>query len=87
VIAGNWDNMASLLAMSDGFLMRHPPSASNEQQRYSGDLFRARLDQIIRVDHALVRLFDAMPWDDIVEQVADLLPPTPEGAGRASLPV
>ena len=28
-----------------------------------------------------------MPWDSIVEQVADLLPPTPEGAGRASLPV
>ena len=28
-----------------------------------------------------------MPWDDIVEQVAELLPPIPVGAGRGSLPV
>ena len=67
--------------------MRHRPSPSDEQHNHSDDLFRARLDQIIRSDHPLVRLADAMPWDSIVEQVADLLPPTPEGAGRASLPV
>jgi len=73
--------------MPYGLLMRHRPSPSDEQQRYSDDLFRARLDQIIRVDYSLVRLSDAMPWDDIVEQAAELLPPTPEGAGRASLPV
>ncbi|KAF0284704.1 transposase [Spiribacter roseus] len=79
--------MTSFLAISDGFLMRHRPSPSDEQQHHSDDLFRARLDQIIRSDHPLVRLADAMPWESIVEQVADLLPPTPEGAGRASLPV
>ena len=28
-----------------------------------------------------------MPWDAIIEQGAELLPPTSEGAGRASLPV
>jgi len=67
--------------------MRHRPSPSDEQNHRSDDLFRARLDQIIRSDHPLVRLADAMPWESIVEQVADLLPPTPEGAGRASLPV
>ena len=67
--------------------MRHRPSPSDEQQHRSDDLFRARLDQIIRVSHPLVRLADVMPWDAIVEQVAELLPPTPEGAGRASLPV
>lgn len=67
--------------------MRHRPSPSDEPHNRSDDLFRARLDQIIRSDYPLVRLADAMPWDSIVEQVADLLPPTPEGAGRASLPV
>ena len=65
--------------------MRHRPSPSGEQQHRSDDLFRARLDQIIRTGHPLVRLADVMPWDAIVGQVADLLPPTPEGAGRASL--
>ena len=79
--------MTSFLAISDGFLLRHRPSPSDEQNHRSDDLFRARLDQIIRHNHPLVRLADAMPWDSIVEQVADLLPPTPEGAGRASLPV
>jgi IS5 family transposase len=28
-----------------------------------------------------------MAWEGIVEQVSDLLPPTPKDAGRASLPV
>ena len=79
--------MGSFLAISDGFLMRHRPSASDEQQNHSDDLFRARLDQIIRHNHPLVRLADAMPWEGIIEQFAELLPPTPEGAGRASLPV
>ena len=56
-------------------------------QHRSDDLFRARLDQIIRTGHTLVRLADAMPWDVIVEQVAELLPPTPEGLDPACLPV
>lgn len=64
--------------------MRHRPSRSGEQQHRSDDLFRARLDQIIRADHPLVRLADAMFWEAIVGQNADLLPPTLEGAGRAS---
>lgn len=29
----------------------------------SGDLFRARLDQIINTKHELVRLADAVNWD------------------------
>jgi len=66
--------------------MRHRPSPSDEPHNRSDDLFRARLDQIIRHNHPLARLADAMPWDSIVDQVADLLPPTPEGAGRASSP-
>jgi hypothetical protein len=69
------------------FLMRHQPPPSDEQNHRSDDLSRARLDQIIRSDHPLVRLANGMPWDSIVEQVADLLPPTPEGAGLASLRV
>ncbi|WP_159321677.1 hypothetical protein [Spiribacter roseus] len=58
---------------------RLPPS--DEQQRYSDDLVRARLDQVIRHNHPLVRLADAVPWEGSVEQVADVLPPTPEAAG------
>jgi IS5 family transposase len=86
-VTGNCDNAVSFLATVDAFQMGHRPSPSDEQQHRSDDLFRARLDQIIRASHPLVRLADVMPWDAIVEQVADVLPPTPEGAGRASLPV
>ena len=57
--------------------MRHRPSPIDEAHNRSDDLFRARLDQIIRPNQPLVRLADAMPWEIIVEQVADLLPPTP----------
>jgi IS5 family transposase len=67
--------MASLFAMLDGFLMRHLPSPSDEQNYRSDDLFRARLDQIIRHNHPLIRLADAMPWNSIVEKGSDLLPP------------
>jgi len=56
VIAKNWDNMGSFLAISDGFSMRHRPSPSDEQNHRSDDSFRARLDQIIRSDHPLVQL-------------------------------
>lgn len=38
----------------------------------SGDLFRARLDQIINMRHALVRLADEIDWDWIDAELADL---------------
>ena len=37
----------------------------------SGDLFRARLDQIIDLGHALVRLADEIDWDWIDRELAD----------------
>ena len=37
----------------------------------SGDLFRARLDQIIDIGHALVRLADEIDWEWIDEELAD----------------
>lgn len=37
----------------------------------SGDLFRARLDQIINMRHELVRLAEEIDWDWIDAQVAD----------------
>ncbi len=42
---------------------------------------------MIALSHPLVKLSDKMPWDAITERVAKVLPPTPTGAGRASLPV
>ena len=38
----------------------------------SGDLFRARLDQIINMRHELVRLADEIDWDWIDGELADL---------------
>jgi IS5 family transposase len=43
------------------------PKASEE-----GDLFRARLDQIINMKHELVRLAGKIHWDWIDEQIAPL---------------
>ena len=40
-------------------------------EKGSGDLFRARLDQIINMKHELVQLADRIDWDWIDEQVAD----------------
>ena len=37
----------------------------------SGDLFRARLDQIINMRHELVRLADAIDWGWIDGELAD----------------
>ena len=37
----------------------------------TGDLFRARLDQIIDMGHELVRLADTIDWDWIDAQIAD----------------
>ena len=37
----------------------------------SGDLFRSRLDQIINMDHALVRLARKLDWEWIDEQLAE----------------
>ena len=37
----------------------------------AGDLFRARLDQIINMKHELVRLADEIGWTRIDAQVAD----------------
>jgi len=38
----------------------------------SGDLFRARLDQIVNMCHELVRLSDEIDWAWVDEQLADL---------------
>ena len=38
----------------------------------SGDLFRARMDQIINMRHELVRLADEIDWDWIDGELADL---------------
>jgi len=38
----------------------------------SGDLFRARLDQIINLRHELVRLAEVIDWDRIDAALADL---------------
>ena len=40
-------------------------------EKGSGDLFRAQLDQIINMQHELVQLADRIDWDWIDEQVAD----------------
>ena len=41
------------------------------EEKGTGDLFRARLDQIINMRHELVRLAEEIDWDWIDEQVAD----------------
>ena len=40
-------------------------------EKGTGDLFRARLDQIINMRHELVRLAEEIDWNWIDEQVAD----------------
>ena len=40
------------------------------EEKSTGDLFRARLDQIINMRHELVRLAEEIDWDWIDEQVA-----------------
>ncbi len=40
-------------------------------EKGSGDLFRARLDQIIDMKHELVQLADEIDWAWIYDQVAD----------------
>ena len=40
-------------------------------EKGTGDLFRARLDQIINMKHELVRLAEEIDWDWIDDQVAD----------------
>ena len=40
-------------------------------EKGSGDLFRARLDQIIDMKHELVRLADEIDWGRIDDQVAE----------------
>ncbi len=46
----------------------------------SGDLFRARLDQIIDMRHELVRLADAIDWGWIGGELAGCF--SPEGLGN-----
>jgi len=41
----------------------------------SGDLFRARLDQIINMRHELVRLADELDWEWIDAELAELYRP------------
>src|SRR6187200_876611 len=38
----------------------------------SGDLFRARLDQIINLKHELAQLADSIDWDWIDDEIAPL---------------
>ena len=40
-------------------------------EKGTGDLFRARLDQIINMRHELVRLAEEIDWNWIDEQVAN----------------
>ncbi len=47
-------------------------------EKGSGDLFRARLDQIIDMKHELVRLADEIDWAWIDDQVAERI----SAAGR-----
>ena len=49
----------------------------------SGDLFRARLDQIINMKHELVQLAGKVDWDWIDGESAPLIART---AGQASQP-
>jgi IS5 family transposase len=48
----------------------------------SGDLFRARLDQIINLRHELVRLADEIDWAWIDDQLAELY----REGGRPAVP-
>jgi len=57
------------------------PVRSREQ-----DLFRSRLDEIIDMNHSLVRVGEAMPWQTLIEAVGKSLPAIPAGAGRRPLP-
>ena len=41
------------------------------EEKSSGDLFRARLDQIIDMRHELVRLADEIDWAWIYDQEAE----------------
>ena len=42
------------------------------EESHSDDLFRARLDQILNMKHADVRLAEEIDWDWIDDQVGDL---------------
>ena len=44
---------------------------TKRDEKGTGDLFRARLDQIIDMKHELVRLAEEIDWDWIDEQVAE----------------
>ena len=53
------------------------PVCSREQ-----DLFRSRLDEMIDMNHPLVQVSEAMPWQTLIEAVGKSLPAIPAGAGR-----
>lgn len=46
-------------------------AAEKDEAKQLGDLFRARLDQIINLDHELVRLAQKNDWQWIDEELAD----------------
>jgi hypothetical protein len=48
VIASNCDNLTSFFAISYTFLMRYRPLPSDDPHNRNDDLFRARLDKVIR---------------------------------------
>lgn len=64
--------------------MAHRLCAADTNQE--GDLFLARLDQMIDLRHPLVRVATAMPWDALIAAVGQTLPQVPEGPGRRPLP-
>lgn len=65
------DGRDSLSRGGKGAVMR----PSKTEAGGSGDLFRARLDQIINMRHELVRLADELDWDWIDSELADLYKP------------
>ena len=71
------DGRDSLSRGGKGAVMR----PSKTEAGGSGDLFRARLDQIINMRHELVRLADELDWDWIDSELADLYKPGGRPAG------
>ena len=55
---------------------------SKKHSDNSGDLFRARLDQIINLKHELVRLADEIDWDRIDDELAGFY----RDSGRPAVP-
>lgn len=62
---------------------RSPAEGVENQERH---LFRARLDEMIDMSHALGQVSHVLPWDSLIAAVGDSLPSVPAGSGRRPLP-